>query len=119
MELHCYAGFHQGISISMRTSAAFEDDPDGGPMSAYRGDVIESEAGDVRRVMTGHQGYALVALTAGQVRSKLQTVFPDPLPEESSHVKVCGPKTKATRRWFSQQGEWAIPPPEAGLTERS
>jgi len=111
--------FDENLGRLRPSSAAFEDDPDGDPMSVYRRDVIESEAGDVRRVVIGHQGYAVVSLTAGQVRSKRQTVFPDPLPEESSHAKVCGPKTKATRRWFSQQDEWAIQPPKAGLTERS
>ena len=93
------------------SSAAFEDDEDGEPMSVYRQDVIESEGGGPQRVMIGHEGYALAALTAGQVRSKHQTVFPAPLPEESSHAKVCGPKTTATRRWFSRQASWVIPPP--------
>jgi len=93
------------------SSAAFEDDEDGDPMSIYRKDVIDRERGDVRRVLIGHPGYALTTLTAGQVRSKSQTVFPAPLPEESSHAKICGPKPRSTRRWFSEQAVWAIPPP--------
>lgn len=103
--------FDETLNRRRPSSAAFEDDSDGDPMSVYRGDVIESEAGDIRRVMIGHEGYALVALTAGQVRSKSQTVSPDPLPEESSHATVCGPKTGATRRWFSRQARWVILPP--------
>jgi len=93
------------------SSAAFEDDEDGDPMSVYRRDVIESEGVGLQRVMAGHLGFGLASLTAGQVRSKLQTVFPDPLPEESSHAKVCGQKTNAVRRWFASQAAWVIPPP--------
>ena len=52
------------------SSAAFEDDEDGDPMSVYRREVIDLEGGDVRRVLIGHAGYALATLTAGQVRSR-------------------------------------------------
>lgn len=93
------------------SSAAFEDDSDGDPMSVYREDVIVSERGTVERVMLGHEEYGLAALAAGQFRSRQQTVFSDRLPEESSHTKVCGPKTDSNRRWFAKQAEWKIPPP--------
>ena len=92
------------------SSAAFEDDGDGDPMSVYRRDVIDSEGGEVRRVLAGHEGYALASLTASQVRSKSQAVHPDPLPTESSHANVCGPKPKSTCRWFAKHAEWAISP---------
>lgn len=39
------------------SSAAFEDDRDGSPMSVYRRDVIEGEGDDPARVMAGHEGY--------------------------------------------------------------
>ena len=103
--------FDKNLNRWRPTSAAFQDDDDGDPMSVYRRDVIESEGGDARRVMTGHEDYALAALTAGQVRSKNQTVFPDPLPEESSHAEICGPKPKSIMRWFARQAAWVIPPP--------
>lgn len=93
-------------------SAAFEDDSDGDPMSVYRSDVIASERGIVERVMVGHKGFGLVALDAGRFRSRKQTIFPNPLPEETSHAKVCGPKTASRRRWFAKQAQWLIPPPE-------
>lgn len=93
------------------SSAAFEDDADGDPMSVYRRDIIDAEGASVQRVMIGHVGFALAALTAGQFRSKQQSVFPDPLPEESSHAKICGPKSDGTKRWFAKQAEWVIAPP--------
>jgi hypothetical protein len=92
------------------SSAAFEDDADGDPMSVYRRDILDAEGASVQRVMIGHAGFALAALTAGQFRSKQQSVFPDPLPEESSHAKICGPKSDGTKRWFARQAEWVIEP---------
>ena len=93
------------------SSAAFDDDDDGDPMSVYRRDVIQAEGGEAERVMAGHEGFGLVAITAGTTRQKQQTVHPDPLTEESSHTKVCGPKTKGTRRFFGRESVWVIPPP--------
>lgn len=103
--------FDQKLGRLRPSSAAFEDDDDGDPMSVYRGEVIESEGSDIRRVMIGHSGFALASLTAGQVRSKNQTVFADPLPEESSHAKICGPKPTSVQRWFAREAVWVIPPP--------
>ena len=76
------------------SSAAFEDDRDGSPMSVYRRDVIDREGDAPERVMVGHEGYGLVSFTAGHARSKNQTVCSNPLPEESAHAVVCGPKPK-------------------------
>lgn len=102
--------FDQKLGRTRPSSAAFEDDEDSDPMSVYRLDVIESEGASVERVMVGHAGFGLASLTAGQMRSKNQTVFPDPLPDESSHAKVCGPKPRHVRRWFASQAVWVIPP---------
>ena len=93
------------------SSAAFEDDEDGDPMSVFRQDVIEGEGDDPDRVMIGHEGFALVSLSAGQLRSKDQTLFTAPVPGESSHAKVCGPKSKSTRRWFARNATWVVEPP--------
>ena len=68
------------------SSAAFEDDADGSPMSVYRRDVIDNEGDDPTRVIVGHEGYGLVSVSAGQVRCKNQTVCSDPLPGESAHA---------------------------------
>ena len=50
-------------------------------MSVYRRDVIEEEGGEPGRVLASHEGFELVAISAGQVRSRDQTVHADPLPE--------------------------------------
>ena len=79
-------------------------------MSVYRQDVIENEGGAPGRVLVNHPGFGLVSVSAGQVRSKDQTVHPDPVLEESSHGTVCGPKPKSTRRWFVRQAQWVVAP---------
>ena len=93
------------------SSAAFEDDEDGDPMSVYRGDVIEAERGQPQRVMLDHEDFGLVALTAETMRQKQQTVHPAPLCEEPSHTVICGPKTRGTRRFFARRSVWVISPP--------
>ena len=102
--------FDQNLNKVRPSSAAFEDDNDGDPMSVYRRDIIEAEGDDIDRVMADHAGFALAALTAGQFRSREQTVYSDPLPEESAHAKICGLKTKGTLRWFAKNAHWLIHP---------
>lgn len=72
------------------SSAAFEDDEDGLPMSVYRSDVIEQTGRNPERVLRGHENFALAAVGAGLVRSHAQTVHHDPLPDEHAHAVVCG-----------------------------
>lgn len=107
--MHFY--YDQTLKRYRPSSAAFEDDSDGDPMSVYRKDVITSEQSTVKRVMVGHEGFGIVALEAGRFRSEQQTIFPNPLPEESSHTKVCGRKTASRRRRFAKQAIWVISPP--------
>jgi len=82
-------------------------------MSVYRQDVLDEEGAEPRRVLANHEGYGLVVVSAGHVRSRDQTVHADPGPEEPSHAKVCGPKPKSTRRWFARQADWVVAPPQA------
>lgn len=65
----------------------------------------------MQRIMAGHANFALASLSAGQARSKRQSVFPAPQPGEPSHAKVCGPKPDSVRRWFATEAFWVIPPP--------
>lgn len=93
------------------SSAAFEDDEDGHPMSLYRRNVIEYEGGSVDRVMAGHHGYGLASVTAAQLRSRQQTNHPNPLPDEAAHAVACGPKTHSNRKFLARRAVWVIPPP--------
>jgi hypothetical protein len=100
------------------SSAAFEDDKDGDPMSVCLSSVLATEGREAASVLIGHEGYSLAAITAGFARANAQTVHPQPLPEESSHTLVCGEKRRggnnAPKRKFAKTATWVIlNPPNA------
>jgi hypothetical protein len=94
------------------SSAAFEDDADGDPMSVYLSTVLLRENREPSAALAGHEGYSLASITAGLARENNQTVHPDPLSEESSHAVVCGDKGKdkknAPKRRFAKVAAWII-----------
>lgn len=92
------------------SSAAFEDDDDGDPMSVYLFGVVQAEQRSAESLLNGHAGYALSGLTAGLAREHRQTVHPDGR-GDSAHAVVCGPKTDRTRRNFARSSHWVVPPP--------
>jgi len=91
------------------SSAAFEDDGDGDPMSVYLSGIIQSEKRTPDSVLAGHADYALAGLSAGLVRELQQTVHPDAR-DDTAHEVVCGSKTDRTRRNFAKRSHWVIPP---------
>ncbi|MBK6688776.1 MAG: hypothetical protein IPG45_30165 [Deltaproteobacteria bacterium] len=72
------------------SSAAFEDDPRGGPMSV----IIVEKGADKARALAGHDGFTLVAIRVGLLRQLGQKVVHDPLNEEPAHGLVVGEKHK-------------------------
>lgn len=94
------------------SSAAFEDDADGDPMSVYLSTVMLRENRAPACVLAGHEGYSLASITAGFARAQNQTVHPKPLLDESSHAVVCGDKRKgkkkAPRRQFALKATWVV-----------
>lgn len=95
------------------SSAAFDDDADGEPMSV----VLAAEAGDPTGVLRGHPGYGVVAFEAGVARSRQQIVVRDPLPDQPTHGLVVGRKTDSVRRAFARAARWVRRPP--GFDETS
>ena len=94
------------------SSAAFEDDGDGDPMSVYLSSVLAAENRSPLTVLVNHDGYSLAFITAGFAREKGQTVHPDPLPDETSHAVVCGEKgnnnRSAPRKQFALNAVWFV-----------
>jgi hypothetical protein len=113
---HCI--FDENENRWRPSSAAFEDDDDGDPMSIYLSTILFQEKRELSDVLVGHDGYSLASITAGLARANNQTVRPDPLPEESSHGVVCGDKGKnkksAPKKRFAMAATWIIldPPTE-------
>ena len=107
---HCI--FDENENRWRPSSAAFEDDEDGDPMSVYLVAILLNENRESSCVLAGHAGYSLASITAGLARKHNQTVHPEPLPEESSHAVVCGDKGKskksAPKKQFALAAEWVV-----------
>jgi hypothetical protein len=107
--------FDYNLNRLRPSSAAFEDDGDGDPMSVCLSSVLAAETREPATVLAGHEGYALASITAALAREHQQTVHADPLPEESSHAVVCGDKESgkknAPKRKFALAATWVIAPP--------
>jgi hypothetical protein len=54
-----------GTGKNRPSSAAFEDDRDGDPMSVYVSAIIEAEGWSPGSVIVGHLGFALAGIPAG------------------------------------------------------
>jgi hypothetical protein len=89
------------------SSAAFEDDPDGSPMSV----ILGAEVDGPQRALAGHQGFALASITAALARGLGLGVARDPRPDEPAHAVVFGKKNKRVSRRLAMGSRWIVPPP--------
>ena len=92
------------------SSAAFDNDSKGGPMSILIESIMLSTARSYEAAIIGFEGYYLAAVTAGQVRTLDQGVAKDPEPDEPAHAVVLGSKTRSVRRRLAKVARWLIPP---------
>jgi hypothetical protein len=92
------------------SSGAFGAHPDGSPMSVVLAEVLENAGRPLSDALAAHEGFALVAFSAGDARSCGQGVERDPTPEEPAHGLVCGTKTKAVKRRLAKASRWAVGP---------
>ncbi|MBM4018911.1 MAG: hypothetical protein FJ288_11380 [Planctomycetes bacterium] len=96
---------------SMRpTSQAFQDHPNGTPMSVLLADVVRESGRGTTAALVGHKGFALAAITAGLCRQCSQKVARDPKPDEPAHGVVVGKKSDAVRRRLAREAQWVVPP---------
>jgi hypothetical protein len=94
------------------SSAAFDNDDDGSPMSVTWAEMLAQISRSPTDVLTGHEGFALASITAGLARECEQGVAPDPLPEDPAHAVVFGEKPKRIRRKLAYGSYWVISPPD-------
>jgi len=92
------------------TSAAFEDDEDGSPMSVVLADVVIEAGRSETEILVGHEGFAMAAITAGLGRECAQKIVRNPLPEEPAHALLVGRKTDSVRKRFAKSCRWVIHP---------
>ena len=88
------------------SSAAFDDSPDGSPMSVLLADVVEATNRTADDVLTGFEGYGLTVLVAGFVRSLKQGIARTPEPHEPAHASVFGSKTPKVKRALARASTW-------------
>lgn len=92
------------------SSAAFDDHPNGSPMSVLiAADVLDSGR-TAASVMQPFSGFAMASFTAGLARSFQQGVARQPLDDEPAHAIVFGRKTDKVKKRLAKESSWAVPP---------
>jgi hypothetical protein len=99
------------------SSAAFDDHPNGSPMSVLLGEDILAAGRTPESVLEGHEQFALVSFTAGLARAQQQGVMRKPLPEEPAHAEVFGRKTRAVKQAIARGSQWIVPPAAGNAAE--
>lgn len=92
------------------STAAFDDYPDGSPMSVHLGSVLERLGLPNESVLRGHEGYGLAELSAGTVRSLGQGIVRMPEPDWPAHAGVVGRKTYSVQKKLRQDAILLVPP---------
>ena len=92
------------------SKAAFNNHPNGSPMSVVLADRVTESGRDPSAVLAGHAGFALAAITAGLARQCEQGVAREPLPDEPAHAVVFGKKTDSVKKRLARGSRWVVPP---------
>jgi len=92
------------------SSAAFDNHPNGSPMSVILADILAQTGRDPASALVGHEEFALASITAGLARECGQGIAREPLPDEPAHAVVFGEKPKRVQRKLAKESQWIIPP---------
>lgn len=60
--------------------------------------------------LRGYDGFGLVALRVGALKSLGLRIVPAPLPENPHHAEVTGAKTRGKKRQIAKAAEWLFLP---------
>lgn len=94
------------------SKAAFDNHPNGSPMSVVLADVVAEAGRGPDAVLAGHKGFALAAITARLARECQQGIAREPLPDEPAHAMVFGKKTDGVKKRLARGAHWVVPPPD-------
>lgn len=93
-------------------SGAFDDSPDGSPMSVAIHSRLRAVGLEPKDLLAGHPQFGLVSLTVGFVRSLGFAVTADPpVAGEPAHAWVAGKKTTSRKRRMAKKCVVEIHPP--------
>jgi hypothetical protein len=105
--------FDGNVNDYRPSTAAFEDDMDGNPMSAYLAD----ECADPNKALEDHEGFGLVSFPVQLARERGLMVVRKETPGPRGHVLVVGKKTDGIRKNLKRRCEWVVRPVQAPTTE--
>lgn len=92
------------------SKAAFEDHPDGSPMSVLLAKEVTASGRDAHSVIADYDDFCLASVPAGLARSLNQGIVRKPLDDEPAHAEVFGKKTDGVRKRFAREAIWVIGP---------
>ena len=92
------------------SSAAFDNDPDGSPMSVQLAEVLAQHGLNEGDVLHGHRGFAIARFPAEAARHCGQGIARDPQPGEPAHAVVFGEKSERTRKKLGKASQWQTEP---------
>jgi hypothetical protein len=93
------------------TSAAFDDHPDGSPMSVHLASVLDARGLAVATILAGHDRYAVASIIVALARANGQGICRKPKDDDPAHAEVFGPKPASIRKKFAKASDWVIAPP--------
>lgn len=82
--------FDENLGRYRPSSAAFEDHPDGTPMSVVLGQEVLDAGRSPESVLVGYDNFALASFTADLARANHQGIVRKPTLEEPAHAEVFG-----------------------------
>ena len=88
------------------SSAAFQDHPNGSPMSVF---IVGAES-SVEAALRGYRGFGLAEFSAGLARRLDQGIHRAPLPDQPDHGEVFGKKTHSVKKAFASNAALVQPP---------
>ncbi|HEX8843078.1 MAG TPA: hypothetical protein VF791_00330 [Pyrinomonadaceae bacterium] len=100
--------YDENVGDKRPSTASFEDDMDGAPMSAY----LAEECREPEVALEGHEGFGLVAFTAGFARELGLKIVRQTVPGPPGHVVIVGKKTDSIRKKLKKKSEWVRRPSE-------
>lgn len=102
--------FDENANAWRPSSAAFDNDQSGHPMSVVIESTVIATHRGPNEVLAGHAGFALASFSAGAARQFRQGIQRDPISEEPAHALVFGAKTKSTMRALAKSSHWIVKP---------
>jgi hypothetical protein len=95
------------------SSSAFDNDPDGHPMSIVIADVAAEAGRSPETALAGFEKFALAEFASEVARGIGQKLVRQPTVEEPAHGLVVGATPRSVRKRLAGSSHWVVAPPES------